>query len=73
MEFYAPSAMQAVTLCLPIASIVYLDLSHVDDSSYAVARLHVLESIVDTSQGLSVRNELVYLQFSIQVVVHEIW
>ena len=46
---------------------------HVHHTADAVSRLHVRESLVDATQGLPVRDELVHLQLTGQVVVYEVW
>lgn len=47
-------------------------LAHVDDATDAVARVHVVESLVDAAERLAVGDELVDLQLAGHVVVDQV-
>ena len=47
-------------------------LAHVDNAANAVARVHVVEGLVDAAEGLAVGDELVDLQLAGHVVVDEV-
>lgn len=49
-----------------------LKLAHVDDGADAVARVHVVEGLVDAGEGLAVGDELVNLELAGHVVVDEV-
>lgn len=44
---------------------------HIHHSTNAVTLLHLVEGIVDTSQGLAVGDELVDLELTIEVVIYQ--
>jgi hypothetical protein len=50
-----------------------LYLSHIDNTSNAIALFHSLESLIDTSQVLAVGNELIDLELSIHVISDQVW
>ena len=47
-------------------------LAHVDNAANAVARVHVVEGLVDAAEGLAVGDELVDLQLAGHVVVDKV-
>ena len=47
-------------------------LAHVDNAANAVARVHVVEGLVDAAEGLAVGDELVDLQLAGHVVVDQV-
>lgn len=48
-------------------------LAHINNAANAVASLHVLEGLVDTSQSLAMGDEFVDLEFAAHVVGDETW
>lgn len=52
--------------------ILLLQLAHVYDGTDAVARLHRFEGSVDLAEGLSVGDELVDLESSLEVVTDQV-
>ena len=50
-----------------------LTFPHVDNTPDAVTSLHICESLVDIVERLTMGNELINLQFSVHVVLHEAW
>ena len=52
----------------PIAS----SFSHINHTSNAIPSLHILERCVDARQRLPMRDELIDLEFPIQIVVNKV-
>ena len=51
--------------------IYHLSLAHIHHATDAVSALHLLKRAVDLGQRLAMRDELVHLEISLQVVVHQ--
>jgi hypothetical protein len=49
-----------------------LELAHINNAADAVARVHVVESLVDAAERLAVGDELVDLQLAGHIVVDEV-
>ncbi len=58
--------------CLPLCSGSFSQLPHVDDAPNAVTLLHGVEGLVDLTERLSMRDELVHLELARQIIIHEI-
>ena len=50
-----------------------LHFSHIHHTSDAISRLHILKRSIDLLQRLPMCDELIDLQFTRHVVVHQIW
>lgn len=68
---YNPTPIKKLLTTFFVESSI-LELAHVDDAADALARVHVVEGLVDAAEGLAVGDELVDLQLALHVVVDQV-